>query len=349
MKGRWAAVNSVLIWTLVAGVAAGEVLERSLERSFWLHASLAETPQRGYWGTAFPESVAATAGEIRRAATLLGQSYGANRLYLIYHREVTVTEAERVFAEWRKNSAREVELVPTLLLRMYDPPQSPVFSPGELSRLVSFFQQTVNADRLAVYDVYSGRDQGDLLRELAAAYPGGLIRTGIQPEEEVCAPFVGAVQDTWSGFCHGKTNEAWRDRGFGADVLTRWVEGRNRGPARIAWDLIAVAWDYRGTLRGEYPGYDDAARNMPLPAGRNTLAADLILRRARPECLAGFSSDLLILQANSRHPAHDGAASFYGTLKRGEPYRGYYSEPFREIAELFTGRRPVSTPATGSP
>jgi len=78
-----------------------------------------------------------------------------------------------------------------------------------------------------------------------------------------------------------------------------------------------VAWDYSTTQRGEYPGYDDAARNMPLPAGRNALAAREILRIARPECLAGFSSDLTILQANSVRTEHDGlTGSFYETLKR---------------------------------
>jgi hypothetical protein len=95
--------------------------------------------------------------------------------------------------------------------------------------------------------------------------------------------------------------------------------------------LIVVAWDYSATQRGGYPGYDDAAKNMPLPAGRNRLAAEEILRTAQG--LGGFSSDLLILQANSR--AHDGPTSFYETLKRGEVYRGYYSGPFQEIINIF--------------
>ena len=108
----------------------------------------------------------------------------------------------------------------------------------------------------------------------------------------------------------------------------------------VAWDLIVVAWDYAATERGGYPGYDDAAKNMPLPAGRNRLAAEEILRTAKVGCMAGFSSDLLILQANSAHPAHDGLqASFYETLKRGEAYRGYYSVPFQEIVAIYNGLR----------
>lgn len=349
MSGWPAFIIHTVVWAgVISGAAAGEPAWESLERSYWLHASLADPAQKGYWGAAFPDSIPATPEEIRLAAKLLGQTYRANRLYLIYHREIAVEQAERVFADWQQACGKELELVPTLLLRMYDAQQSQVFTAAELQRLMSFFQQTIHAKRLAVYDVYPGRDQGASLAILGAAFAGELIRVGIQPEENVPAPFVAAVQDTWSGFCHGKTNADWRDRGFGADALARWVERRNRGPARIAWDLIAVAWDYSSTRRGEYPGYDDAARNMPLPAGRNALAVELILRNARPENLAGFSSDLLILQANSRHPAHDGTASFYGTLKRGEPYRGYYSGPLEEIAKLFAGRQPVNTPVTGS-
>ena len=73
----------------------------------------------------------------------------------------------------------------------------------------------------------------------------------------------------------------------------------------MAWDLITVAWDYTATDRGGYPGYDDARKNMPLPAGRNALAAR-ILSVAKRQALAGFSSDLFILHVNSRSPTHDG-------------------------------------------
>jgi hypothetical protein len=94
-----------------------------------------------------------------------------------------------------------------------------------------------------------------------------------------------------------------------------------------------------------YPGYDDAAKNMPLPAGRNRLAAQEILQTGRVGCVAGFSSDLLILQANSENPAHDGRqASFYETLKRGEPYRGFYAVPFQEIMDIYNGLNDGKSP-----
>jgi len=108
-----------------------------------------------------------------------------------------------------------------------------------------------------------------------------------------------------------------------------------------------VAWDYAATEQGGYPGYDDAAKNMTLPAGRNRLAAEEILRTAKVGCMAGFSSDLLILQANSAHPARDGTtASFYETLKRGEAYTGYYSVPFQEIVAVYSGLKDGKSPGS---
>jgi hypothetical protein len=315
--------------------ADGHVLA-SLERSFWLHASFAPMAQRGYWGAEFPASKAPTDQDIRNAAKLLTGPYAANRLYLVYHHEISVEEAERVFTLWRQHCPATVQVVPTLLLRMYDKRLTEVFTPDELRRLVEFFKRTINAEQLAVYDVYANRDQGESLKYLAKLYPKGLIRVGIQPEEEIRPPFVAAVQDTWSGVCHGKTNADWKDRGFGADTLRRWVQDRNQEHRPVVWNLIAVAWDYSATERGGYPGYDDAAKNMPLPTGRNQLAVEEILRTAQVGRLGGFSSDLLILQANSQNRAHDDRqGSFYETLKRGEVYRGYYSGPFQEIVAIF--------------
>ncbi len=325
------------------GLAAEHALA-SLERSFWLHASLAAVAQKGYWGPAYAACLPPTDQEIHTAARILTGPYAANRLYLVYHHEITLEEAERTFTSWRQHCPAMVQVVPTLLLRMYDKRQSAVFTPEELRRLVEFFKRGINADQIAIYDVHANRDQGQSLKYLAQQYPKGLIRVGIQPDEKIRPPFVAAVQDTWSGFCHGKTNADWQDRGFGADTLRRWVQDRNQEQGRVVWDLIAVAWDYSATERGGYPGYDDAAQNMPLPSGRNLLAADEILRTAQIGRLGGFSSDLLILQANSKNRVHDGPTSFYETLKRGEVYRGYYATPFREIVSIFKAMKEGNLP-----
>lgn len=348
-KGKWRRVLSAVCVLLAIGPLAlaaetGHDLA-ALERSFWVHASLGTAAQRGYWGPAYAASPPPSESEIRNAAKLLTGVYGANRLYLVYHGEIAWDDARRVFLWWRQHCPESVSLVPTLVARMYDKQQTPVFDRSEVRRMAEFFQGSVHRQWIAVYDVYPNRDLSEAAEELASRYPGGLIRVGIQPEEKIAPPYVGAVQDTWSGLCHGKTNVDWLDRGFGAETLRVWIAQRNRQERPVAWNLIAVAWDYSVTERGGYPGYDDAGKNMPLPEGRNRLAVREILREARPGRLAGFSSDLLILEANSQHPARDGPrASFYATLKRGEPYRGYFGVPFEEIAAIFrelkAGRRP---------
>jgi len=311
-----------------------------LERSYWVHASLGWMPHKGYWGMELATCQPPTEPQVRNAAQLLTGHYAANRLYLVYHKEIMISQAEQVFRWWRQHCPREVEIVPTLVMRTYDKSQAEVFTADELRGLCDFFRQEVGLRRLAVFDVYPNRDQGAGLGILTEVFPKSLIRVGIQPDEMVKPPFVSAVQDTWSGFCHGKTKTDWLDKGFGAETLRQWVAKRNETPHPIVWDLVVVAWDYSTTQRGEYPGYDDAARNMPLPAGRNVLAAREILRMARPDHMAGFSSDLTIVQANSAHAKHDGrAGSFYETLKRAEVYSGYYAEPFAEVAEIYRSLR----------
>ncbi len=324
----------------------------ALERSYWVHGSLASKPHKGYWGMQLPACSPPTEPQIRNAARLLTGQYAANRLYLVYHKEITFPQAREVFRSWRGQCPPDVEIVPTLVMRTYDKSQAVVFTADELRGLCDFFRHELGFRHLAVFDVHPNRDQGPGLSILAGAFPGKLIRVGIQPEEPLKAPFVAAVQDTWSGFCHGKTNADWLDKGFGADTLRQWVARRNETPHPFAWDLIVVAWDYSVTKRGEYPGYDDAARNMPLPVGRNVLAAREILRTARPDRMAGFSSDLTIVQASSVHPAHDGqSSSLYETLKRGEIYKGYYAKPFEEVTAIYRGMRVnrlVEPPAASS-
>lgn len=41
-----------------------------------------------------------------------------------------------------------MQLVPTLVLRMYDKQQTPVFKPQELRRLVEFFKGSTNASQI---------------------------------------------------------------------------------------------------------------------------------------------------------------------------------------------------------
>jgi len=329
---------------LLCVVAGSVVVSRSeesavpFERSFWLHASLGLFTQRNYFGAEFAATAMPAEIEVMNAARLLSTRYAANRLYLIYHRELPINEARTLFRRWRAACPASVEIVPALVLRMYDKAGTPVWTESELRELAAFFRDELRVTLLAIYDIASKRgDQGTGLDLLAKAFPSGMIRLGLQPDESLDPPFDRGVADTWSAFCHGRRNEEdWRQAGFGAETLRKWVEARNRGDKPVVWDLVAVAWDYSATERGGYPGYDDAEKNMPLPAGRNRAAMKLIRSTARPGLLGGFSSDLYILHENSRAAAHDGRGrSFYESLKRGEEYRGYYAGPFQEIAEIY--------------
>ncbi len=313
----------------------------ALERSYWVHASLGLFTQRGYFGEEFPATSPPSQSEVGNAARLLCGPYAANRLYLIYHREIPLDTAQEVFLWWRKSCPADIEVVPTILMRMYDKDQTPVFSESEIDELITFFVGNINSNRLAVLDVYENRDQTPLLARVAERYAGGLIRLGLQPGESLAAPFSAAVQDTWSGLCHGRRNlEDWSEPGFGAETLRRWVRARRGQTSPIAWNLVTVAWDYSTTERGGFPGYDDAEKNMPLPSGRNMAALQLIVESAAPETLAGFSSDLYILNENSRSEPHDGKqGALYQTLRQGREYRGYYAAPLQEIIKIFQQMR----------
>jgi len=327
-------VPGLLLACGAASVFAGEPAE--LERSYWLHASLGVSMVKGYWAPEAPVGPDPTSQEVGNAARLLTGHYGANRLYLIYHNEISAAGYLRLLRVWRAACGREVDIVPTLVLRMYNPEQTPVFTDAELARLCRALKGELSLKSVAVYDVMPGRDQGSGLALLAREFPLNLLRVGIQPDEEIASPYVAAVQDTWSGLCAGKTHEDWILPGFGAQTLRKWVRDRNAQRKPVAWDLVVVAWDYSVTKHGEFPGYDDAARNMPLPSGRNTRAAEIVRNEASKTVLRGFSSDLLIVEANSRHEKRDGPRnSLYTALRAGRPYGGYFAEPLEEIAAIY--------------
>ena len=143
-----------------------------LERSYWLHASLAPDTRRGYWGTEYPAAASPAGNEVQNATRLLPRDYAANRPYLIYHREYSRDENEHVFVMWRRYCPTTAEIVPTLVLRAYDKLQTEAFSMEELQRLAEFFKRNVNPTNIAVYDVYQGRNQTVELTILAKEFPG---------------------------------------------------------------------------------------------------------------------------------------------------------------------------------
>jgi hypothetical protein len=342
---HWGCARAIAFVALLSlsRIADGHEL-MALERSFWINVSLA-APKRGYWGPDFPATVAPSEVEIGNAARVLIAGAHPNRLYLIYHHELPVTEVVRIFRDWRKACPPGVEIIPALVLKMYDKAETPVFATAELEMLLTLFKTEINPSRIAVYDVMPRRVQGLALEAIERRFSGGVIRLGLQPDEPLVPPFAGAVEDTWSAFCHGLTNADWQDRGFGRETLRNWVALRNKQPHAVAWDLIVVAWDYTNGKRGEYPGYDDAHKNMPLPEQRNVLAVREILGSGQPGRIAGFSADLLIVELNSETDPHDGkASSFYATLKAGKIYTGYYARSWQEVCGVFKALSRGETP-----
>jgi hypothetical protein len=202
-----------------------------LERSYWLHASLGQRTVANYWFASEPATEPPTREQITGAARLLVGPYGANRLYLMFHKEIPAERAREVFKVWREVTPPEVELIPALVLRMYDKNNTLVFDEAEIADWADFFKAHVHPSRMAVYDVYTRPDQGPGPATLSERFPGGLIHVGQQPATRVEPPFSAAVQDTWSGMCHGTRNEEdWLQPGFGAETLRGWVEDRNAGP-----------------------------------------------------------------------------------------------------------------------
>ena len=59
----------------------------NLERSFWLHASLATKSQKGYWGPAFPASPSPTETDIRNAAKLVDQIESIGSIVVGQHQD----------------------------------------------------------------------------------------------------------------------------------------------------------------------------------------------------------------------------------------------------------------------
>src|SRR3954462_4034017 len=130
-------------------VASSTVDPRQIERSFQLQVSLSTLPSVNQWNTNFPGLSSPSESEIRHAARLLTDDYAANRLYLVYQKEISLGDAERVFSLWRQFCPAEVELVPTLVLNS-GPRHEPVFSAGELKVLAAFFSKEVNATTIAI-------------------------------------------------------------------------------------------------------------------------------------------------------------------------------------------------------
>jgi len=93
-------ITCALFCTAAAFAASTD--PKHLERSFQLQVSLSNLPDVGQWSTNFPATAVPSESEIRHAARLLTEDYAANRLYLVYQKEISISDAEHLFSLWRQ-------------------------------------------------------------------------------------------------------------------------------------------------------------------------------------------------------------------------------------------------------
>jgi hypothetical protein len=315
---------------------------RHLERSFSLDASLTTLGRNGISASNLPSAFLPDETEIRNAAQLLTTDYAANRLYLIYRKEMTIADAERVFELWRQFCSAGVEVVPVLALHPSNNPHEELFSSAEIKALARFFKRQINPTRLAVAGLKGESDDGAGFQFLASEFKTGLLFFGMQPEAKPAAPFSGGVLEIKQALSQGESNEQWQQSGFGLERLRKCVIAGNERAFPVAWTLAVTTGDYNGSGSG---ADDDAQHYMPLPSWRNTLAAREVVQAAQPASLSGFNVDLHLLHVGSQTVTHDGSGySFYEMLKQGHVYVGFYARPFHEVVRIYSSLRSVRVP-----
>lgn len=333
----------------------GPVEKNDFELSYWVDMDLTGSHLRGYWYNVAerePEIPdAAVAAWIENACRQLDQTYAAGKLYVIYHRQYEPEEARQVMLDWKAAAGRYgIEVVPTLVLQSYGNPQTLNFTDEEAIGFARWCTETIHADELGIYDVYTRDGSGSVqlaqLLALREAVGNKLVRVGLQPGVEMQALYRFAVEDTWTAECQGRTNELWEDpvyyrgtKNYGRLLLQSWVNERiDTDSRRLVWNLIPVAWDYdtADELSYDCPGDDQFANDPPVPGRialcREAIAACYPLGLNDPK-FGGYSCDLHILQANSGGRGE--SPSFYESLRNGTDYNGDFGDTMREIAAVY--------------
>jgi len=325
------------------------------ETSYWIDLDLAERSMRGYWQpveSLEPESIPDSV-DIANATRLLAEEYGADKLYVVYHRQFELDSARHVMNFWKTEGARHgLDIVPTLVIENYAEPSTMNFSDSTLCDFAEWCVENVNPDEFGIYDVYIRQTEGSpqdrqmgILRETIG---DKLIRVGLQPGEQLNRYCRGGVEDTWTAECQGLTDELWSNPDsvngtdlYGRKLLATWVAERadSTESRRIVWDMIPVAWDYDKPVdeRGYVCPGDNALINDPPLPGRIAKCHDCIVggyaEGLLTEKFGGYSCDLHILQDNSA--GHPDSISFYGQIRKGEPYTGYFAGAMQQVSDLY--------------
>lgn len=323
------------------------------ERSYWIDMDLYGSHLRGYWynvGERNPENIPEPS-YVQNACNLLADEYGANKLYVVYHRQFEADDAEYVLRMWKTYGDKKgLKIVPTVVLQSYANPQNMNFTDAEIVNFAKSCMQNTNPDEFGIYDVYTrdavGSTQEKQMLAIKDAIGDKLVRVGLQPNVALNPVYKMGVEDTWTAECQGRTNELWENpvyyrgtKNYGRILLEAWVNERVNGESRpIVWDMIPVAWDYEtdDDLSYDCPG-DDQFKNDPPVPGRIALCHKYIsgcyaggIKDAR---FGGYSCDLHILQANSGGRGEK--PSFYEALRTNVPYTGDFAAAMKEIGELY--------------
>lgn len=327
------------------------------ETSYWIDIDLSDhagEEVRGYWTPYYntlPEEEKPSAGEVCNSVKVLAEEYGADKLYVVYHRQFEIETAKEIFNIWNAEAAKyDVEIVPAVVLEEYSAETAMNFTDRELVELAQWCLVNICSEEFGVYDVYArmapDSDQDKQLAVLKANVGDVLVRIGLQPGEKLNPNCKSGVEDTWTAECQGLTNELWsrplKSDGngiIGRKLLEAWVRERVATPSiRIVWDMIPVAWDYENPV-DEYgylcPGDDARINDAPIP-GRIRLCHECISSCYEGGMMnpsfGGYSCDLHILNANSSWKDNQ---TFYKQLKDGIRYSGYFSSAMDQIGELY--------------
>ena len=323
------------------------------ELSYWVDMDLYGNHLRGYWyniNERNPENIPEPS-YVQNTCNRLSYEYGANNLYVVYHRQFDPDDAQYVLRMWKSyGDKKKLKIVPTVVLQSYANPQSMNFTDTEIIDFAKWCMANVNADEFGIYDVYTRDAQGstqDLqLQAIKSAIGDKLIRVGLQPGVALNSVYKAGVEDTWTAECQGRTNELWENpvyyRGhkkYGRILLEEWVNERVNGESRpIVWDMIPVAWDYDidDELSYDCPG-DDQFKNDPPVPGRIDLCHKYIMGcytgGMDNQKFGGYSCDLHILQANSGGRGEN--PSFYEALRTNVAYTGDFAAAMTEIGNLY--------------
>jgi len=323
------------------------------ELSYWIDMDLYGNHLRGYWyniDEKNPENIPEPS-YVQNACNRLSDEYGANKLYVVYHRQFDPDDAEYVLRMWKSyGDKKNLKIVPTVVLQSYANTQSMNFTNDEIVDFARSCIANVNADEFGIYDVYTrdaqGSSQDIQLQVIKNAIGDKLVRVGLQPNVALNSVYKAGVEDTWTAECQGRTNELWENpvfyRGhkkYGRILLEEWVNERINGDIRtIVWNMIPVAWDYEtdDELSYDCPGDDQFKNDPPIP-GRIDLCHKYIMGcydgGMTNEKFGGYSCDLHILQANSGGRGEN--PSFYEALRTNIPYTGDFAVAMDEIGNLY--------------